>query len=255
MAECVPEAQGLPPDARVDLLQGDVDTVLFRDILERRNFSQVAALRCLTRHCLRSPARGVSIHRLHQDLHSQGLAVSKNTLHAMLGALEDAFLLHLVSLATDSERRKNSNARKVYPADMGLIGAFDRSGKTNLGHGLETAVLHALVSRKAEVGYVLTAEGHEVDFLARLPASGEQLLQVCVDPSSPETLKREVRALEEAGALYPRADKRLLVLTFDQLPRSLPAHVSSQTAYEWLLEAEQRALPGRSPRSSGGKAA
>jgi predicted AAA+ superfamily ATPase len=238
-----PEAQGLPPDVRVELLQGYVDTVLFRDILERRNFSQVAALRWLTRHCLRSPARGVSVHRLHQDLHSQGLAVSKNTLHAMLGAVEDAFLLHLVSLATDSERRRNSNPRKVYPADMGLIGAFDRSGKTNLGHALETAVLHALVRRKAEVGYVLTPEGHEVDFLARLPASGEQLLQVCADPSGPETLNREVRALEEAGVSHPRADKRLLVLTFDQLPPSVPPNVSSQTAYEWLLEMDQGGAP------------
>jgi hypothetical protein len=33
-----PEAQGLPVAARVDLLQGYVDAVLFRDVLERHNF-------------------------------------------------------------------------------------------------------------------------------------------------------------------------------------------------------------------------
>jgi hypothetical protein len=240
----MPEAQGLAPASRVELLQGYVDSVLFRDVLERHGFSQVAALRWLARHCLRNPARGLSVHRLHQDLTSQGLAVGKNTLHAMLGCLEDTFLIRLVCLATDSERRRNSNPRKVYPADTGLISAFDRSGQANVGHALETVVLHELDRRRAEVGYVLTPQGLEVDFLTRPPAGGEQLLQVCADPSEPDTLQREIRALQQAGPLHPPAHKRLLVLTFDQLPASVPDDISAQTAYEWLLARE---LPGQDP--------
>jgi hypothetical protein len=38
--------------------------------------------------------------------------------------------------------------------------------------------------------------------------------------------RREVRALEEPGALHSHADKRLLVLTFDQLPPSSLRHIS-----------------------------
>ena len=38
-----------------------------------------------------------------------------------------------VPLATESERRRNSNPRKLYPADPGLIRAFDISGRSNLG--------------------------------------------------------------------------------------------------------------------------
>jgi len=44
-----PEAQGLPGGLRVDLLQGYVDTVLFRDVVERHGITQEAALRWLTR--------------------------------------------------------------------------------------------------------------------------------------------------------------------------------------------------------------
>lgn len=67
-----PEAQGLAPTLRIELLQGYVDTVLFRDVIERYGISQVAALRWLVRHCLRSPGGSLSVHRLHQDLEAQG---------------------------------------------------------------------------------------------------------------------------------------------------------------------------------------
>jgi hypothetical protein len=231
-----PEAQGLVPEDRVSLLQGYVDTLLFRDVVERHGIAQVAALRWLTRQCLRNPAGSFSVHRLHQDLKAQGLGIAKDALHAMVGHLEDAFLVRAVMLATESERRRNSNPRKIYPVDTGLIGAFDRSGRPNVGHALETAVLHELDRRKAEVGYVRTPGGFEVDFHARLPDGAEELIQVCAALEPADALARELRALEDAAAEHPRAKRRILVLTFDQLPASAPRGVAIQPAWEWLLE-------------------
>jgi predicted AAA+ superfamily ATPase len=230
-----PETQGLSPALRIELLQNYVDTVLFRDIVERYRVSQVAALRWLVRQSLRNPAGSFSVHKLHQDLKSQGHSVAKDAVYAMLGYLLDAFLLSAVPLATDSERKRNSNPRKLYPADPGLIRAFDASGRVNLGHALETVVLNELERRAAEVGYVKTPEGFEVDFLARYPASGEELIQVCADVSSPETLSREIRALMSACEQHPRATRRILVLDRDSLARVEEPGVELQPAYEWLL--------------------
>jgi predicted AAA+ superfamily ATPase len=70
-----PETQNLPANLRIELLQGYVDTVLFRDVVERHAISQVSALRWVVRHCLRNPAGSFSVHRLHQDLRSQGHAL------------------------------------------------------------------------------------------------------------------------------------------------------------------------------------
>ena len=147
-----PEAQGLSAALRIELLQGYVDTVLFRDVVERFGVSQVAALRWLVRQCLRNPAGSFSVHRLTQDLKSQGHAVGREAVNAMLGHLVDAFLLSAVPLATESERRRNSNPRKVYPVDPGLIRAFDASARANLGHALETAVLNELERRRPSSG-------------------------------------------------------------------------------------------------------
>ncbi len=232
-----PEAQGLAAALRIELLQGYVDTVLFRDVLERYEVSQVAALRWLVRQCLRSPAGSFSVHRLHQDLKAQGHGVAKDSVHAMLGYLLDAFLLSAVPLATESERQRNSNPRKLYPADPGLIKAFDASGRANLGHALETVVLNELERRGAEVAYVKTDDGLEVDFLARYRAAGEELIQVCADPSAPETLARELRALKAAAKEHPRATRRLLVLDRDALLRLRAPGVEALSACEWLMAA------------------
>ena len=233
-----PEAQGLAAGLRVDLLQGYVDTVLFRDVVERRGVTQVAALRWLTRQCLKNPAGSFSVHRLHQDLKAQGLGVAKDALHAMVGHLEDAFLLRCVPLATESERRRNSNPRKIYPVDNGMIGAFDRTGRSNVGHALETVVLHELDRRQAEAGYVRTGTGHEVDFLARFHGGREELIQVCVDTGAAETRERELQALEEALREHPRATPKLLVLNFEQLAVKVSPGVTVQAAYQWLLDVD-----------------
>lgn len=230
-----PEAQGLTASLRIELLQGYVDTVLFRDVVERYAVSQVAALRWLVRQCLRNPAGSFSVHRLHQDLKAQGHGVAKDAVHAMLGHLIDAFLLSAVPLATDSERQRNSNPRKLYPVDPGLIKAFDASGRTNLGHALETVVLNELERRGAEVGYVKTGDRLEVDFLARGSAAGEELIQVCADLSSPETRTRELRALTAAAEDRPRATRRLLVLDRDARVGPATPGIDVQPAYEWLL--------------------
>lgn len=236
-----PEAQGLAPALRIELLQGYVDTVLFRDVVERYKVSQVEALRWLVRQCLRNPAGSFSAHRLHLDLKAQGHGVAKDAVHAMLAYLTDAFLLSAVALATASERKRNSNPRKLYPADPGLIRAFDASGRANLGPALEAAVLNELERRGAEVGYVKTDEGLEVDFLVRYPAAGEELLQVCADPSDKATLARELRALAAAGKEHRRAVRRLLALDHDSIPRVDTPGVHTEPAYEWLL-----AAPGES---------
>ena len=230
-----PEVQGLTTALRVELLQGYVDTVLFRDVVERYGVSQVAALRWLARQCLRNPAGSFSAHRFHQDLKSQGHGVAKDLVHAMIGYLEDAFLVSMLPIATESERRRNSNPRKVYPVDPGLIGAFDASRRANVGHALETVVFNALAQRKAELGYVKTEEGFEVDFHASYAGGRAELIQVCADPSAAETQVRELRALAGAEREHRGAVPRLLVLTRDQVSQIAAPGVQVQAVYEWLL--------------------
>lgn len=179
------------------------------------------------------------MHRFFNDQKSQGVSVSKDALHAMLGHLEDAFLVRLVPMHTSSERQRQSNPRNAYPVDPGLISAFDRSGKPNTGHALETAVLVELERRRCERAYVRTASGAEVDFLATPLTGRPMLIQVCADMSDPGTRRREFKALTEAMSEHKRLGALLLTATSTGLSHAqaeAPKGVTVRPAWEWMLE-------------------
>lgn len=229
-----PEVQGLEPAARHQLLRDYVDVVLLRDVVERYGVSNVVGLRWLVRHLLGNAGGSFSVEKFYTSFRSQGLNISKDTVHHLLAHVEDCFLVRTVWVEASSERRRMVNPRKAYPADPGLIPVFDRSGQANLGHALETAVIVELERRRMSVTYVRTPKGREVDFLARSSTGETELIQVCADPSG-EAGEREFRSLEEAGPLFPKAGKRLLTLTHDTIPPRVSPGVILQPAYEWML--------------------
>ena len=231
-----PEAQGVERRDRFELLRGYVDTALFRDVVERHAVSHPVALRWMVRQLLSNAGGLFSVQKFYDGVRSQGIPVAKDTMHAYLAYLEDAFLVRTVPVATDSERRRQVNPRKSYPIDPGLIPVFDRSGKLNLGHALETAVMLELERRGNEIAYVRTPAGLEVDFLA-IGSTGEQsLIQVCADLDDTETLNREVRALEAALSIYPQAVPYLITLNPEAVATNLPASIKVVTAAGWLLD-------------------
>jgi uncharacterized protein len=229
-----PEALGVAGRDRFELLRGYVDLVLIRDVVERYEVSHPTVLRWMTRHLLGNAAGTFSVNKFHGDLRSQGLHVAKDTLHAYLGYLEDAFLVRTVFIAAGSERRRMVNPRKAYPIDPGLIPVFDTSGRANLGHALETCVMLELERRGAEIAYVRTASGQEVDFLVRYPTGKQELIQVCADLAAPGTREREMNALQEAAGEHPKASLHLITLEMP-VGAKAPAPIAVHAAGDWLL--------------------
>jgi predicted AAA+ superfamily ATPase len=233
-----PEAQGLDSRNRSELLRTYVDVLLLRDVLERHNLSQPQVLHWMVRQLLGNAAGAFSINKFHADLKSRGVAVGKDTLHAYLAHLEDAFLFSSLDLASDSKRRRQVNPRKVYPVDTGLMALFSRPGETNVGHALETTVLRELQRRGEQVHYVRTEAGFEVDYYARGLTGREALIQVCADLDSPETLARELRALQDAAADWPEATLQIVTLSAPK-GGTLPPEIELHLASDWLLQSEE----------------
>ena len=245
-----PEAQGLDAPARAQLLNDYVDVAMLRDVVERHGVTHVVGLRWLLRHLLGNAGSLFSVEKFYSSLKSQGFSISKDTVHHLLSYLEDCFLVRTVWMEAGSERQRMVNPRKAYPVDPGLIPVFDRSGRQNLGHALETVVLIELERRRADVTYVRTPEGHEVDFLARYPDGSMELIQVCAEAENPDTAERELRALEEAGTRHAKATRRLLTVTRDTLVSRSPKGIIVQPAYEWLLCGSSKQEKRKQPRQS-----
>lgn len=199
-----PEVQDIAQPFRIQTLQDYVELVLLRDVIERHGVENAAAARAFSRLLLQSTGRRFSVNKVHQDLRSRGLSVSKDTLHALLGHFEDAYLVHTVPVFSASERVISSNPRKAYAIDPGLASAVSHVTSTDLGARLETAVYIELRRRAGrmlagQISYHVTDSGHEIDFVLGDPferrVSG--LVQVSVSLAEPQTREREVRALVE----------------------------------------------------------
>jgi predicted AAA+ superfamily ATPase len=232
-----PEVQSVPDRDRAALLRSYVDVAVLRDVIERHAVSHPVALRWLQRHLLSTAGSLFSVQKCWDSMRSQGLAVGKDSVHAWLGHLEDCFLVRTLSVATTSERRRMSNPRKAYPIDPGLIQVWSRSPEAQTGHALETAILIELLRRGHEVDYVKTADGFEVDFLARDHAGTETLIQVCSETMDEQTLTREVRALQAEMPNRPGA--RALLITLDVTPPQVPTGIRWLAAGDWLLHTDR----------------
>lgn len=233
-----PEVQGLDLGARLTLLSQYVDLVMLRDVMERHRVTNVVGLRWLVRHLLGNPGGMFSVEKFYAGLKSQGIAISRDTVHQLVGYLEDCFLVRTAWVEAASERRRMVNPRKAHPVDPGLIPVFDRTGRANRGHALETVVRLELERRRMGVTYVRTRdEGYEVDFLARRPGEKPALIQVCAEVDDPETREREVRALLAAAKEHPHASRHLITLT-PESAAGVPKDVQVHSAAVWLLGTE-----------------
>lgn len=232
-----PEAQGLDERNRLILLRSYIDVVLLRDVIERHNLSQPQVLRWLVQQLLANSAGSFSIHKFHGDLRSRGVSVGKDTLHQMLEHLQDAFLVHALPLATDSPRKQQVNPRKIYPIDTGFMPLYDSARKTNLGHALETAVLHSLLKQGAEVGYFLTENKYEIDFHARMPNGELWLVQVCLDIDNEQTLNREIRPFSDLSE-HEKDARKILICLYTNTKTAVPSTIELHPASEWLLRSQ-----------------
>jgi hypothetical protein len=92
-----------------------------------------------------------------------------------------------------------------------------------------------LERRGYEMGYLRTAQGSEVDFLAKSRGEPPLLVQVCADVQDPETYDREVRAI--AAAADEHRSARALLVTLESTPPApgLPPPLEWRCAGDWQL--------------------
>lgn len=234
-----PEATACEDDRqRVNLLQGYVDTVLFRDVAERHQVANLPALRAFVRQLLRNPATLFSVSKIHADFTSRGIPVSKESLLGYLAHLEDAFLVFTVPLSDRSERRRQVNPRKLYLADHGLAPAFSPAAGMDRGRLIENLVACELSRHSRDMGYVKTSEGHEVDFLVTGLDGSRQLIQVAADLTSSKTYEREIRALVEASKQFKNATTLLLCENPPPSGTTVPKSITILPVWQWLTSTQ-----------------
>lgn len=193
-----PAVQTMPINEWRETLQGYVDTVILRDIIERHNVTNTALLKYLCTTLLKNFATNFAINKFYNDSKTQGFQTTKDTLHNYFAYIQDTFLIFSVSHYSESERKKQNLPKKIYAIDNGLINATTMSLNHNYGKLFENLVYLDLRRQNKNIYFYQTKDGYEVDFVTVDPAGKRELIQVCWDETDAETFAREKRALREA---------------------------------------------------------
>ena len=194
-----PEIQKLDRNLRIEVLQGYIDSVLLKDIIERHRVSNIFVLKHLVRHMMNSSGGQFSVNKFFNTLKSMSIKCTKNSLYEYLDHLLEAFLFYRVPIHSRSEKSRLVNPAKIYTVDTGLLNATTFRNSYNYGQLLETMVFMHLRRGGHVAEYVNTKDGREADFFTRHRISGEtQLIQVCWEMSDERTFARELLGLKSA---------------------------------------------------------
>lgn len=193
-----PGVQFMPPHEQLETLQNYVETVIFRDIIERYQITNVTLLKYFIHFLLKNVGSLFSINKFYNDIKSQGHKAGKDTLYSYLTYLEDAFLIFPVPIFTQSLRQAQTNPKKIYAIDNGLIAANTFNLSDNLGKLLENQFYLDLRRQGKKIFYYQTSDGYEIDFVTQDQQGKYELIQVVWETDDPLTLEREERALHQA---------------------------------------------------------
>lgn len=194
-----PETLFLPHDLHSTLLQNYINTVVYRDVLERYEIKNGHTAKAFLLLCLKQLAAPLSVTKLFRTMKSQGHSIGKNSLFEYLEYFEDAYALFVVPLFDFSAKARQINPKKIYAVDPGIITAYSVKQNFDKAARLENAVFISLRRKHKEIYYYKTKTHREVDFLVVLHTGDYQLFQVCLEMSNGETRDRELLSLKEAG--------------------------------------------------------
>lgn len=194
-----PEVQKTQNDLRIEILQGYIDSVLLKDVIERHNVGNVLVLKHLVRHIMKASGEKFSVNKFFNTMKSMAIKCTKNSLYEYLEYLTDAFLFYKVPVHTRSEKARMINPAKIYTIDTGLLNSMTFRNTSDRGHLLETLVFMHLRREGYDPDYISTKDGYEVDFLfEQRNTRNAGLIQSCWEISDKKTFERELRGLKNA---------------------------------------------------------
>jgi len=193
-----PAVQELPENIHRETLQNYVETVVFRDVIERYRVTNIAFLKYLTHTLLKNFSSIFSLNKFYNDVKSQGYQIAKDTIYNYLSYLEDTYLIATVPIFTESFRQSQVNPRKIYVVDNGLIQANIFTQSDNVGRLFENQIYLDLRRQGKKIFYYKTKSGYEIDFITEESNGKREIIQATWDLSDIKTREREERALAEA---------------------------------------------------------
>lgn len=209
-------------------LGGIYNTVILKDVVARKNISDVNILENVVRYMFDNIGNITSCKKISDTLTSGGRKISNHAVDSYLAALTDSFILYKANRYDIKGKQHLQTNEKYYLIDIGLRYFLLGSKKADMGRILENVIYLELLRRGYEV-YVGKTGSLEVDFVA-VKNGDMEYYQVAQTVMLPETLERELKPLDSIKDHNPK-----YLLTLDVEPPTSHKGIKQIYALDWLL--------------------
>lgn len=208
-----------------------LETVMQRDILEKRHIRNSRPLRAFINAAIGSACRQISYVSLSNWLNSNGLSMARQTAINYLSYAEEVFLFFQIFPFSYKPKMRNVNP-KLYLSDSGLLGLISEDKSKQL----ENQVLIELLRRDKKVNYYLD-KNSEVDFVVR-DKKVLELIQVSLSMAEPITYARETEAMIHASEKLKCDNLTIITENEEKALRSDGKTIKVIPAWKWFLAAD-----------------
>ena len=212
-----------------DYLDGIYNTVIVKDISDRKKMTDTRQLKRVFRFIADNIGNLVSIKKISDTMSADKQEISTHTVESYLSYLEESFLLYSVSRYDIKGKDYLRTGEKYYLADVAFRSLILGDKKQDFGRVLENIVYLELRRRGYRV-FIGKTGNQEVDFVA-FKGTDTEYYQVSLSVLDENTLKRELSALESISDHNPK-----FLITLDPLPITSHNGIKQINILDWLLK-------------------
>lgn len=221
------DLKGQPKEIR-DYLEGLYNTIVVKDISQRKKFPDTMMLESIARFVFDNIGNPMSTKKIADTMTSFGRKIDVKTVEKYVRALMESFIVYQAKRYNIKGKQYLKTLEKYYVVDIGLRYMLLGSRSTDVGHILENVIYLELLRRGYDV-YVGKIDDLEVDFVAQ-DQKKTIYYQVAATVRDENTLKRELTPLQKINNHYPK-----VILTLDDDPEADYDGIRRINALDWLM--------------------
>jgi predicted AAA+ superfamily ATPase len=212
------------PEAVKPYLQSIYDTILFKDIVARKNIKHENALQDVAKFIFDNIGNPTSSNKISAALTAGGRKISNHTVDDYITALTDSFVLYRADRYDIKGKSILQTQQKYYCVDLAFRQLLSKTLPTDYGRVLENVVYLELRRRYDKV-MVGKSDTKEIDFVAMLDDE-IHYYQVALSVRDDTTRHRELSA-------FPADHHAKYLLTLDPEEGNIDG-VKQRNALEWM---------------------
>ncbi len=208
----------------VELVKNYLDTIFYRDIVERNKVRNVSVLENFMKILINNSSKFFSISKAYNYFKSLNVKISKKKLIEYLSYFTSAFFVMTSEIYSYSEREKLRNPRKIYLIDLSFYNLS--SIKREEGSKMENLVAIELF-RRGRKFYYFKVKDKEIDFVT----NKKEIIEVCYNLDK-EHISKVFSAMNKLNV------KKAIIVTWDERDeiKNINRKIKVIPLYEYLLE-------------------